>query len=106
MFDLIQALENVFKSLQQITTYRDDHPDANPQYLKESAAQLESAARGLTVAITEVATNGSKAKEEIAQSEAEMMVEHKDGTVEYVKDIDNIMLLADKNYQIGYTGRF
>ena len=43
---------------------------------------------------------------EIEQSEAEMMVEHKDGTVEYVKDIDNIMLLADKNYQIGYTGRF
>lgn len=43
---------------------------------------------------------------EITQSEAEMMIEHKDGTVEYVKDIDNIMLLADKDYQIAYTGTF
>lgn len=43
---------------------------------------------------------------EIEPSEAEMMVEHADGTVEYVKDIDNIMLLAHKDYHITYTGAF
>lgn len=43
---------------------------------------------------------------EIEPSEAEMMVEHTDGTVEYVKDIDSIMLLAHKDYHITYTGAF
>lgn len=43
---------------------------------------------------------------EITVIGAEMMVEHTDGTVEYVKDIDNIMLLADKDYHITYTGEF
>lgn len=43
---------------------------------------------------------------EIEPSEAEMMVEHTDGTVEYVKDIDSIMLSAHKDYSITYTGAF
>jgi len=43
---------------------------------------------------------------QIEPSEAEMMVEHTDGTVEYVKDIDSIMLLAHKDYHITYTGAF
>ena len=42
----------------------------------------------------------------VEQCEAEMMVEHTDGTVEYVKDIDSIMLLAHKDYHITYTGAF
>ena len=43
---------------------------------------------------------------ETEPSEAEMMVEHTDGTFKYVKDIDNIMLLAHKDYHITYTGAF
>ena len=47
-----------------------------------------------------------KAQPQIEPSEAEMAVEHTDGTVEYVKDIDSVMLLAHKDYHITYTGEF
>ena len=63
MYSLIYALENVFKSISQISEFKNLHPDSNPQYINESLVQLENAARGLTVAITDVAEGIDKRKD-------------------------------------------
>ena len=47
-----------------------------------------------------------KEQEAVEPYEAEMMITHDDGSVEYLKDIDSVMLLAHMDYQITYTGEF
>ena len=47
-----------------------------------------------------------KEQEAVEPYEAEMMITHDDGSVEYLKDIDRVMLLAHMDYQITYTGEF
>lgn len=47
-----------------------------------------------------------KKQEAIEPYEAAMMITHDDGSVEYLKDIDSVMLLAHMDYQITYTGEF
>ena len=47
-----------------------------------------------------------KEHEEVKAEDAEMAVTHNDGTVEYIKDIADIMLLAHKDYGITYCGVF
>lgn len=59
---LVSALVNVFKSINLVSEFRNANSDSNPQYLVESLTQLESVARGLTVAITDVAEGIDKLK--------------------------------------------
>ena len=59
---LISALVNVFKSISLVGEFKNQNPDSNPQYLNESLTQLESVARGLTVAITDIAEGIDKLK--------------------------------------------
>jgi len=47
-----------------------------------------------------------KEQETVKAEDAEMSITHNDGTVEYVKDIADIMLLAHKDYGITYCGTF
>ena len=59
---LISALVNVFKSINLVSEFKNQNPDSNPQYLNDSLLQLENVARGLTVAITDIAEGIDKLK--------------------------------------------
>ena len=55
---------------------------------------------GKNIALAMLKRKAVKAKD------AEMSITHCDGTIEYIKDIDSIMLLASKDYGISYCGTF
>jgi hypothetical protein len=45
-------------------------------------------------------------QEAVKPQDAEMLIIHNSGAEEYVKDIESIVLLAHKDYDIVYCGRF
>ena len=47
-----------------------------------------------------------KKQEAVKPQDAEMLIIHNGGAEEYVKDIESIVLLAHKDYDIVYCGRF
>lgn len=47
-----------------------------------------------------------KEQESVKPQDAEMLIIHNDGSEEYVKDIESIVLLAHKDYDIVYCGNF
>ena len=47
-----------------------------------------------------------KQQEEVEPQDAEMLIIHNGGAEEYVKDIESIVLLAHKDYDIVYCGTF
>jgi len=47
-----------------------------------------------------------KEQEAVKPQDAEMLIIHNGGAEEYVKDIESIVLLAHKDYDIVYCGRF
>ncbi len=47
-----------------------------------------------------------KQQEAVRPQDAEMLIIHNGGAEEYVKDIESIVLLAHKDYDIVYCGRF
>lgn len=55
MYELMNALNNVFYAMRKISNFKKDNEGSNPTYLEDSLHDLEVVARGLTVSITEVA---------------------------------------------------
>ena len=47
-----------------------------------------------------------KGQEDVKPHDAEMLIIHNGGAEEYVKDIESIVLLASKDYDIVYCGMF
>lgn len=47
-----------------------------------------------------------KEQEAVRPQDAEMLIIHNGGAEEYVKDIESIVLLAHKDYDIVYCGKF
>lgn len=54
----------------------------------------------------EYLTDKLKEQEEVEPKDAEMLIIHNGGAEEYVKDIESIVLLAHKDYDIVYCGTF
>lgn len=48
----------------------------------------------------------NKEQEAVKPQDAEMLIVHNGGAKEYVKDIESIVLLAHKDYDIVYCGVF
>ena len=51
-------------------------------------------------------TDKQKEQEVVDPQDAEMLIVHNGGAEEYVKDIESIVLLAHKDYDIVYCGTF
>lgn len=88
--------ENVIKDLEE---YR------NREFVKEGITIFDADPRYRKLIINN-AISLLKEQNAVKPQDAEMLIIHNDGSEEYVKDIESIVLLAHKDYDIVYCGKF